>query len=149
MKKIIHLAFLTIALSLGQFSKGLAAPVICDPMQAIDINMEILIDDAVMKNLNESGITTLSLKSVLGSPWSEEIPVEKRTELKLSDTADPISLTLQKGLLVTYKSCEGDIIYAFCQMDQDLNGEYPKDVRLCLSPALAKCKIKVLSTQCP
>lgn len=149
MKKILQLALLTLALTIGQLPKRAAATVICDPMQEIAINMDIHIDDMVMKNLNASGIHMLSLKSIVGLPWSKEIPVKCQHKITFTGKSDPLSLSLQKGLLVTYKTCNGEIVYAFCQMDQDLEGEYPKDVNLCISPALGKCRIKVLCTQCP
>ncbi len=149
MKKIKYIALLSLTLGFGHIQTANAVPVICDPMQAIRVNMEVVIEPYILKNLFDSGITQLSIRSVLGTPWVEEVPVTERTMLTLENTSDPLSLSLQKGLLVTYKNCEDDIIYAFCQMNQDLEGEFPKDVRLTINPSIQKCKIETLCTQCP
>lgn len=147
-QKLLFVCF-SFIFSLGHFSQGFAEPVICDPMQSIDINMEIVINDAVMAELTESGVQELSLTPALDFAWTQDFPAVNGTKLTLTDNADPLSINLQDGLLVTYKSCEGDIIYAYCQTTEDLKGEFPKDVKLHLNPALKQCKIEVICTQCP
>lgn len=143
---VFFLIFFSMALS----SKGVAEPVICDPMQAIAVQMEISIEDDILADLQESGIQELSLTPAADFTWTEAFPVEDGAKLTLIDTADPLSLSLQDGLLVTYKSCEDDIVYAYCQLPrEELKGTYPKDVRLHLTPALNQCTIEVLCTQCP
>lgn len=151
MKTFLKLSLLAVALMFGRnlYAEYISAPVICDPMQEIKIKMEVSIDEAVMKKLQKANVSTLSMQSIAGFPWHQEFPVEEQTELTLVGKSDPLSLSLQKGLLITYKSCNNDIVYAFCQMDQDLEGQFPKEVRLCINPAVNKCRIKVLCTQCP
>jgi hypothetical protein len=124
-------------------------PVICDPMQAIAVNVEIVIPEPIMMELNRRGIHQMSLIPAVDLNWTRTFPVQNGARLSLVDNADPLSINLQQGLLVTYKTCLGDIVYAYCQMTNDcLKGEYPKEVRLHLTPVLGQCEIEVLCTQC-
>ncbi|OJW50146.1 MAG: hypothetical protein BGO67_02115 [Alphaproteobacteria bacterium 41-28] len=124
-------------------------PVICDPMQAIAVNLEIVIPNPVLEDLRKRGIQQLSLTPAVNFGWRKTFPVQSGARLTLVDNADPLTIDMQEGLLVTYKTCLGDIVYAYCQMTNEcLKGEYPKDVRLHLTPALGQCEIEVLCTQC-
>lgn len=151
MKTLFKLSFIIATLMFGQklHAEYKASPVICDPMQQVQIKMEVNIESAVMKSLRKANVGTLCMQSIAGVPWKKEFPVEHQTEIILEGKSDPLSISLQKGLLVTYKNCKDDIVFAFCQLDEDLEGEFPKDVKLCLNPAANKCRIKVLCTQCP
>ena len=124
-------------------------PVICDPMQAIAVNLEIVIPNPVLEDLRNRGIQQLALTPAVNVGWRKTFPVQSGARLTLVDNADPLTIDMQEGLLVTYKTCLGDIVYAYCQMTNEcLKGEYPKDVRLHLTPALGQCEIEVLCTQC-
>lgn len=125
-------------------------PVICDPLQTIVVKVEVVIEDPILMDLQKRGIQELYLTPAEDFCWEKPFPVINGTTLTLVDTADPLSLDLQDGLLVTYKSCDNNIIYAYCQMPPDcLKGEYPQNVRLHLNPAIKQCEIEVLCTQCP
>jgi len=144
----LFLCFL-IFFSFGLQQEGATEPVICDPMQAIDVSMEVIINDSIMADLQETGIQEFSLTPAENFSWTETFPAINGAQIKLTDTADPLSIAMQEGLLVTYNSCEGSIVYAYCQLTDDLKGAFPKDVKLHLNPALKQCKIEVLCTQCP
>lgn len=149
MKTNLKITCLSLTLAFGLSQTAMAAPVICDSMQAINVKLEVVMEDAVLKDLETAGIDTLSLKPALSSNWNEEFPAENGAEITLSDTAGQIVDSMQEGLLVSYKVCEGNVVYAFCKMDHDLQGEFPKSVKLHLNPLLEKCKVEVLCTQCP
>ncbi len=124
--------------------------IICDPMQAIVVNMRVSMEDPLLQDLQRRGIQELSLTPAGDSSWVKTFPLENGVILTLEDTADPLALDMREGLLVTYKSCEDDIIYAYCQIPpDDLKGRFPKDVVLHLNPVLNKCNIEIICTQCP
>lgn len=126
-----------------------AEPVICDPMQAIAVTLDIAIQVPVLMDLKKRGIQQMSLTPVTDFSWVKTFPVENGARVILVDNADPLTVGLSEGLIVTYKTCAGDIVYTFCKMPDDcLKGEYPKNVRLHLNPALRACVIEVLCTQC-
>ncbi len=134
MKTLLKLSFLVITLLFGEklHAEYKASHVICDPMQQIQVKMEINIEQSVMKVLHKANVGMLSMRSIAGFPWKQEFPVEGQSEIILEGKSDPLSISLQKGLLITYKTCKDDIVFAFCQLDEDLEGEFPKDVKLCL-----------------
>ncbi len=135
--------------SIGLERTRAAEPVICDPMQAIAVNVEVVIENPVLMDLQKRGIQQMSLTPAVNLCWTKAFPVVNGAKLTLIDTADPLSLSMQEGLLVTYKTCEGDIVYAYCQMPNEcLKGEYPRDVRLHLTPVLRQCEVEVLCMQC-
>ncbi|HUX80412.1 MAG TPA: hypothetical protein VMW10_11830 [Alphaproteobacteria bacterium] len=130
-----------------------AEPVICDPMQAIAATMEIDIPPPVLMDLKKRGIEELSITPVMDFCWTKTLPVENGAKLTLVDNADPLTVGMNEGYVVTYKTgagpCAGQIVYAFCKMSNDcLKGEYPKNVKLHLTPVLGQCEIEVLCTQC-
>ncbi len=150
MRNMLTFVYFLIFVSLALPKESAAEPVICDPMQAIAIQMEVSIKNDVFTDLQELGIQEMSLTPAADFSWTEVFPVKDGAKLTLIDKADPLSLSLQDGLLVTYKSCEDDIVYAYCQLPrEELKGTYPKDVKLHLTPALNQCTIEVVCTQCP
>lgn len=124
-------------------------PVICDPLQEICIKMEIAIEEPILANLQEMGIMEMTLTPAIDGAWSRTFPVENGTIDTFSDKADPLSLNFEDGILVTYATCEGNKVYAFCQVQEDLKGQYPAEMRLNLNPILGECNIEVFYTQCP
>jgi hypothetical protein len=150
MRTIILFFCCLIVCSISKQQEGACEPVICDPMQAISVNMEVVFENESMLDLKEEGIQMLSLTPAADFSWKKEFSLENGTTLKLQNTADLITLNMQDGLLVTYNTCDGEMLYAYCQVsEEDLKGQFPKDVRLHLSPILHQCHIEVLSTQCP
>jgi hypothetical protein len=146
--RIFFLCFL-IFFSMGLQRARAQEPVICDPMQAIAVNLEVAITNPVLEDLGKRGIQRLSLTPAVNLGWTKAFPAHNGARLTLVDNADPLTIDMQEGLLVTYKTCLGDIVYAYCQLTNPcLKGEYPKDVRLHLTPALGRCEIEVLCTQC-
>ncbi|MBS0271526.1 MAG: hypothetical protein JSR85_02630 [Proteobacteria bacterium] len=150
MRTAIFFFWCSIICSISMQNKGICEPVICDPLQAINVNVEVVFEDESVLGLKEEGVQTLSLIPSADFSWRKDFPLENGTTFRLQNTADLITLNMQDGLLVTYKTCEGETIYAYCQLpDEQLKGQFPKDVRLHLSPILHQCCIEVLSTQCP
>ena len=126
-----------------------AQPVICDPLQEVCIKMEIAIEAPILASLQEMGVMEMTLTPAIDGAWSRTFPVENGTIETFSDKADPLSLNFEDGILVTYATCEGDKVYAFCQVQEDLKGQYPAEMRLNLNPILGECNIEVFYTQCP
>ena len=55
-----------------------------------------------------------------------------------------------RSFQVSRDSISQDFVYAFCHMDGvDLKGEFLTEVNIYLNPALGKCTIEVVCTQCP
>jgi hypothetical protein len=147
----INIIFLCVLVffSLELQSARAQEPVICDPMQSIAVNVEVAIPDPVLMDLQKRGIQQMSLTPAVDQSWIRTFPVQNGARLTLMDMADPLSIDMQEGLLVTYNTCVGDIVYAYCRMTNDcLKGEYPKEVILHLTPAFRQCEIEVLCTQC-
>jgi hypothetical protein len=139
------LLFCSIAFPKG----GGADPVICDPMQPIRAVVQVAIDNDVLAELQDLGVNELSITPGTYNSWTEKFPAKNGAEVTIVDYGDPLTIDMQEGLLVTYKTCENDIVYAFCQIpEQDLQGQYPETVRLHLNPAFKRCCIEVLTTQC-
>lgn len=126
-----------------------AQPVICDPLQEICIKMEIAIEEPILASLQEMGVTEMTLTPAIDGAWSRKFPVENGMIETFVDKADPLSLNFEDGILVTYATCEGNKVYAFCQVQEDLKGEFPSEMRLNLNPILGECNIEVFYTQCP
>lgn len=146
---MLFLCFL-IFFSMGQERARAQEPVICDPLQTIVVKVEVVIEDPILMDLQTRGIQELYLTPAEDFCWEKAFPVENGATLTLMDMADPLSLDMQDGLIVSYKTCDANIIYAYCQMPSEcLKGAYPQNVRLRLNPALKQCKIEVLCTQCP
>ena len=91
----------------------------------------------------------MTLRPAVDCGWKQTFPLENGTILSFSDKADPLNLDFQQGLLVTYNTCEGEMVYAFCQIQEDLKGNFPEEMKLHLDPILGQCRIEVLCTQCP
>lgn len=127
------------------------APVImCDPNEKIPVTVNVLIDDNTFEDLQQMGAYDLTLVPASDFFWTKSFPAKPDTQIILYDEADPLTLSFQEGLLVTYPQGCDNYVYAFCHMDGvDLKGEFPKEVNLYLNPALGKCKIEVVCTQCP
>lgn len=128
-----------------------AEAIMCDPNEKIPVTVNVMVDDQTLGDLQERGVQELTLIPASDFFWTKSFPLESETAITLYDEADPLTLSFQEGLLVTYpKGCDEDFVYAFCHMDGvDLKGEFPKEVNLYLSPALGKCTIEVVCTQCP
>lgn len=128
-----------------------AEAIMCDPNEKIPVTVNVMVDDQTLDDLQQKGIEELTLIPASDFFWTKSFPLESETAITLYDEADPLTLSFQEGLLVTYpKGCDEDFVYAFCHMDGvDLKGEFPKEVNLYLSPALGKCTIEVVCTQCP
>lgn len=130
-------------------TKAFAEHVICDPLQSVDMNLEIEIDQMTLCDLRDLEVTEMTLRPAVDCGWKRSFPLENGTTLKFCDKADPLSLELQQGVLVTYNTCEGEMVYAFCQIQEDMKGKYPQEMKLHLDPILGQCRIEVLCTQCP
>lgn len=126
-----------------------AQPVICDPLQEVCMKMEIAIEEPILASLQEMGITEMTLTPAIDGEWYRTFSIEDKTIVTFADKADPLSLNFEDGVLVTYATCEGNKVYAFCQIQEDLKGEYPAEMRLNLNPILGECNIEVFCTQCP
>ena len=142
--------FFSLLLSCMAFSpQAFAEHVICDPLQEICMTLEIDIDGATLCNLQELGVQEMTLQPAAECGWKRTFPVESGTLLSFSDKADPLSLDFQQGLLVTYTTFEGEMVYAFCQIQEDLKGTFPEEMKLHLDPIFGQCRIEVLCSQCP
>lgn len=150
MRHIILFVCCFITSSIGLQTKGASEPVICDPMQAINVDVEVVIEDESALELRAEGIQELFLTPVGDFSWKKGFPLENGAKFRLQNTSDLLTLNMQDGLLVTYNTCDGEMVYAYCQAaEEDLKGQFPKDVRLHLSPILGNCRIEILCTQCP
>lgn len=129
-----------------------ADPIMCDPNQKVLLDVNVIVKKDVLKDLQQRGVQKMKLYPATDFFWSKDFTLEEETTITLESEGDPLTLALQEGILVTYSSQCGteDLVYAFCQVDGDnLKGEFPREVNLHLNPALNKCKIEVVCTQCP
>ncbi len=135
----------------AQQSDCKAEPIICDPNEKIAVDVNVIIDDNTFEDLQQMGAYDLTLLPASDFFWEKTFPARPDTQITLYDEADPLTLSFQEGLLVTYpQGCDENYVYAFCKMDGvDLKGEFPREVNLYLSPALGQCKVEVVCTQCP
>lgn len=150
--RVIHLFIGFVVFCLAAQQRDCRADVImCDPNEKIAVDVNVIIDDQTFEDLQQRGAYELTLLPSSDFFWKKSFPAQSETTITLYDEADPLTLSFQEGLLVTYpKGCDENWVYAFCQLDGvDLKGEFPKEVNLYLNPALGKCTIEVLCTQCP
>jgi hypothetical protein len=147
----VHLfAFMLVFLPVALHGEEGPKPSLCDSDQKIPINITTAIESSVLKELKAKGVQELNLMPVMDFAWTKSFPLKEGASVTLKDTADLLTTDVQMGLVVTYKKGEEEILYAYCQVDlEDLKGEFPKDLKIHLSPILHNCKIDVVSTQCP
>ncbi len=150
--QFIQVILCSLALVFVNFYQAAGAePIMCDLSQKIPVNIDIIIEDPVLQDLQKRGVEKLTITPTPDFFWGKSFPLESEPTISFYDEADVLTLAFENGLLVTYsKGCGKDVVYAYCQMDGvDLKGEFPKDVKLHLSPILGQCRIEVCSTQCP
>ncbi len=135
--------------SMGLCKEGQASSIICDPMQTIAVNVELNIEEDVYADLKQRGIQEVFLTPAIDNCWTKSIPTENGAMVTFVDQADALTIAMQEGILVTYRTCKGDVVYALCQGPQDLLGQFPKDVKLYLDPVYQNCTFEVVCTQCP
>lgn len=123
---------------------------LCDPEKEITTNITIGIDAPIIKDLKARGVQELVLTPVMDFSWEKTFSLKNEAVIAVQGVADDITIDMQMGLLVAYKKGEEDLLYAYCQVEnEDLKGEFPEDLKLHLNPALNQCVIEVVKTQCP
>ncbi|MBY0500480.1 MAG: hypothetical protein K2P93_00570 [Alphaproteobacteria bacterium] len=123
---------------------------LCDPEKEITTNITIEVDTPFIKDLKARGVQELVITPVMDFSWEKTFSLKNEAVIAVQGVAEDITIDMQMGLLVAYKKGDEYLLYAYCQVEnEDLKGEFPKELKLHLNPGLNQCVIEVVKTQCP